>query len=464
MKSGSLLWLDFENVNQSGTYYSIGIPGRTYGLVWPDRSIQPELWQLKKSPQPVKIEAVELEKGEFVVFNRFHFTSLKELDASWVLTADDSVLQQGKLNLDIPALEKQTVMLPYQKPQILPGVHYRILIRFKLAGKTKWAEKGHEVAWEQFELPFYLPPEPGNDEIISPLTIEETDAAVVITGKDFTYRISRQSGLIESVNFQGTELIRQPPRFNVWRAPLANELDAWCAFRTDMGYTREGMGRYLANGWLSLGLDRLEHEPKEFRITLMQANMVEMVAEATASSNNYTTAFDVVYTYSVTDRGEIGIRVKSSPEGHMPAWLPKTGIQMKLPDTFQALKWYGRGPFETYPDRKTGAKTGIWESTVDKEYVPYIFPQDHGNRTDVYWVSLADHNGIGLQVTAGELFNFSVQKYDTDNLTRAYYTFQLKDSDAITLNLDHRVSGVGCTAISVLNKYRVLPGILRKIH
>ncbi len=100
---------------------------------------------------------------------------------------------------------------------------------------------------------------------------------------------------------------------------------------------------------------------------------------------------------------------------------------------------------------------GIYQSSVEDEYVPYIIPQDHGNRTDVYWVSLTNPEGIGLFVSGDDPFNFSAQKYDTENLSRAYYAFQLKESDAVTLNLDHKISGVGGTAISVLNKYRVLP-------
>ena len=131
---------------------------------------------------------------------------------------------------------------------------------------------------------------------------------------------------------------------------------------------------------------------------------------------------------------------------------------MQLPKSFQQEDWHGRGPFETYPDRKSGARVGLFQSTVEDAYVPYIIPQDHGNRTDVHWMSLTNPEGIGLFVMGEELFNFSVQKFDPDNLDRSYYAFQLKDSDAVTLNLDHQVGGVGCTAISVMNKYRVLPG------
>jgi beta-galactosidase len=197
---------------------------------------------------------------------------------------------------------------------------------------------------------------------------------------------------------------------------------------------------------------------EEFRIVRVEDSEIELHAVVNLSSNNASTGFDVNYKYLIQSEGQINIRVSSTPHGHMTHWLPKIGLQMQLPQSFGEMQWLGRGPFETYPDRKTGARKGIYSSTVEDAYVPYIIPQDHGNRTDVHWMSLTSREGIGLLVSGDDLFNFSAQKYDPDNLDRSYYAFQLQDSDAITLNLDHRVSGVGCTAISVMNKYRVLPG------
>jgi beta-galactosidase len=144
----------------------------------------------------------------------------------------------------------------------------------------------------------------------------------------------------------------------------------------------------------------------------------------------------------------------------MPQWLPKIGLQMTMVDTLRNLQWYGRGPFETYPDRKTGAKVGVYSSTVDEQYEPYLIPQDHGNKTDVRWAALTDASGDGLFVAGDLPLNVSVHKFSTDNLTRALYPFQLVEQKGVTLNVDHRVSGVGGTPVKTLKKYRVLPGEL----
>ena len=141
----------------------------------------------------------------------------------------------------------------------------------------------------------------------------------------------------------------------------------------------------------------------------------------------------------------------------MPEWLPRVGVQLVLNQSFNQLKWYGRGPFETYPDRKTGAKTGEYSSSVAEQYVPYLIPQENSNKTDVRWASLQDVNGAGVKIFSSELFNFSALNVQSDNLSRALYPFQLQPFDGVTLNIDYALSGVGCTAISVLNKYRVMP-------
>ncbi len=145
----------------------------------------------------------------------------------------------------------------------------------------------------------------------------------------------------------------------------------------------------------------------------------------------------------------------------MPKWLPKIGMQMTLADAFSDFTWYGRGPHETYPDRKTGAKIGLYSGTVDEQFEPYLMPQDFGNKTDVRWASLTDADGIGLSIGGAEPLNVSVQHYSTDNLSRALYAFQLVRQDGITVNIDHAVSGVGGTPIRTLEKYRVLPGEYR---
>jgi beta-galactosidase len=248
----------------------------------------------------------------------------------------------------------------------------------------------------------------------------------------------------------------------VWRAPLANERDAWGVSRGRLATHREGMGDDVANGWRAIGLDRLEHTVTRF--SARRASEGEVVVEVRALATSpvvlasaFASGFELTYAYRVLGTGEIALRHSLVPHGRMPQWLPKVGLQMALAEGMETLTWSGRGPYETYPDRKTGARVGLYEESVEDQDVPYIVPQDHGNKTDVRWAALRRADGVGLFVSGDEGLNVSAQRYTTDNLSRAGYRPQLVPTRTVTLNLDHRVSGVGGTAVSVLTAYQTPP-------
>jgi beta-galactosidase len=135
---------------------------------------------------------------------------------------------------------------------------------------------------------------------------------------------------------------------------------------------------------------------------------------------------------------------------------------MTLDKDLDHVVWYGRGPQENYPDRKTGYKTGIYHLTVADMYEPYLIPQDHGLRTDNRWVQMSDSRGEGLSFQVNERFNFNAYPFSTDNLTKATYTYQLQKQDGITFNLDYATSGVGCTSRSIFPAYRLMPQLYER--
>jgi hypothetical protein len=122
--------------------------------------------------------------------------------------------------------------------------------------------------------------------------------------------------------------------------------------------------------------------------------------------------------------------------------LAKVGMQLLLPKETQNLEWYGKGPFENYPDRKTGSKIGVYSSTVDPQYVPYIRPQENGNKSDVQWARMSNDAGLGF-VVEGEDLNISAHDYSLENLTNATHTNDIEKADYVTLNVDHKTSALG---------------------
>jgi beta-galactosidase len=463
LRGRAALWLDFESAETRGEHWSLGIGGRSYGVVWPDRTPQPELWQLKKSAQPVGIEAVDVASGRLRLVNHHHFTNLSQLQARWRLSADGATVQEGPFDVSLAPGEAEEVRVPFTAPRPEPGTAYHVEVSFALAADTAWAPRGHEVAFEQLELPLEAPPPPALDVAgMPPLQLEETDEGVAVTGAEVAWAFDGSTGRLRSLRFRGTELLERGPEASVWRAPLANERDAWTTYRSKLGTERDGMGNDVANGWRAAGLDRLVHTVESVRAVRIGESevLVEVRTRAQspdASPSRFASAFELTYAWRLFGSGDAVLRHTLSPEGPMPAWLPEVGLELRLPPGFESLSWFGRGPFETYPDRRSGARVGVFRSRVADEYVPYLVPQDHGNKTDVRWVSLANGDGVALFASGDTLLNVSARHLSTDNLSRAWYPFQLVPEESVTLHLDRAVTGVGGTAIGVLGRYRVPP-------
>jgi beta-galactosidase len=457
LKKKAALWLDFEEITEGGEYYSYGIGARTYGAIWPDRRLQPEMWQIKKSAQPVTAKLISAERGEVEITNRYLFTNLNELETIWILQGDGEELGRGVLPVNLRPQEKAVITVPFKKPEIKEGVEYRLLVSFRQKTKTLWAEPGFEIAWDQMELPWLKMKQDEVRESSSSLTVKEDKDQLEITGKDFIYTFNKNTGILSSMQVKGKELIKKGAELNVWRAPLANETDEWGFWRANKKHRTDGYGHMAATEWYSAGLDDLKLINGSFKAESPDENSIIVKVENVILLGTGRGAFINSYTYSINNSGEMIIDHSVIPDGDMPSWLPRIGMDWVLNKNLENVQWYGRGPQENYPDRKSGYKTGVYKSTVNEMYEPYLIPQDYGLRTDNRWVKLTDNNGFGLEFKGDKLFNFSAQPYSVDNLTKALYTYQLHPFDGITFNLDYATSGVGCTALSVFSRYQVMP-------
>ena len=457
LKEDALLWLDLDEVQEKGEYYSMGIGGRTYGLIWPDRTPQPELNQVKKSAQPVHVDLVNPDDGTVLITNRYSFTNLSELKTTWQLQADGEILQNGVLDVSAAPAEKIKVKIPWQKPDLQPGVEYRLMLSFELKEGKSYAKAGFEVAWDQLELPWHKAASEGVTESSHALKITDSGDKLSVSGKDFEYIFSKSTGRITSLKYSGKEMIREGAKLSVWRAPLANDLDNWATWAANLQPRKPDLGTFPAGSWNYYGIDRMNFGLDQFTILSRDSNKIVIDVRDHAEGATYTTAFDNHYLYTIDATGELSINHTVTPQGYMPGWLPKIGLKWIIDESLNRVTWYGRGPFETYPDRKTGARIGIYKKTVQEMTEPYLVPQDYGCRTDNRWVKLETADGTGLQFSGSDLFNFSTQAYSVENLTRARYPYQLQPMEGYTFNFDYATSGVGCTAISVLDKYRVLP-------
>ena len=393
------------------------------GIVRADRKPNPSLLEVRKVYQNIKAHPVDLASGKVRVQNKYDFLPLDFVDISWEFAADGKVLQHGTLpRLSLAPKAEQEVVIPFRRPSLVPGTEYWLKVSFSLADDTLWAKRGHVVAWDQFQIPFNVSPAPQTDlAAMSELKLQESRNAITIEGKNFILVVGKKSGAIESFKFNGNELIVKPLIPNFWRVPTDNDLG------NDMP-RRQGV-------WQNAGEGRAV---KKVEVRQSGPQMVRIVVEATlpAGNSGYSSA------YSVYGTGDVIVESSIQP-GENLINLPRFGMQMEMPGEFSTMTWYGRGPQETYWDRKTGAAVGVYSGPVEEQSHMYVRPQETGNKTDVRWMALTNEDGAGLLAVGMPLLSVSAWPYTMADLEKAKHPFDIPKSKTITVNLDYRQMGVG---------------------
>ncbi|PRY30596.1 glycoside hydrolase family 2 TIM barrel-domain containing protein [Pseudosporangium ferrugineum] len=427
-KTEAALALDFDTVDERGTYlsYGAGTAGND-GMVSPDRVPQPETAALAAVHSPIRIARTA--GGALQVTSERTFTGTGDLRLRWQYEEAGGVLTSGSLPLDVPAGGTATVAVPAAPAN--PGNRERHLtVRAELVTATDWAPAGHAVAVEQFpaggpQIAGVAAADPGGS-----VRTTSTADAVQLSGSRFVYTVNRRSGTLSSMRVGGAELLRSGPELDVWRPPLSNDEEE-------------------ARSWRAVGLDRLVTTVSGVDV----AGSAVTVRSTVAAPGVTDASFRQEVTYTVAANGDVRIAHRLTPQGRMRElpMLPRVGLRLGLPSAMDRFTWYGRGPGETYPDRVDGSPVGVYSSTVDEQYVPYENPQEYGNHTGVRWASLSD--GTRGLLVAGDLHVGVTPFRDID---RAQYGFALQRTPGeVTLRADHAVSGVAETFHSVLPGYRV---------
>lgn len=411
------------------------------GLNFPDRIPHTGLIEYKKIIEPVHIEALDLGAGRVRIISRYQFSSLSHLQGRWSVTCDGEVLAGGDLpRLDTPAGGTAEVSLPYELEAGAQDGIPLLDISFALADDTLWAKRGHEVAWAQFELPVAPGPAPVvHLSDMAALAVEESEAAITLRGDDFAVVFDALRGTICSWRWRGIELLTAGPRLNLWRAPTDNDVES-------------------AREWRKAGLDKLQH--RVARVELVgRSPFARIEVESVLATHSQAPAFSCRHRYTICGSGDVIVGTKVTPRRTLPP-LPRLGLQLRLPGAFDRFAWYGRGPHESYADRKESARVGIYRGTVQDQYVPYIFPQENGNKTEVRWAAVTDLRGSGLLAVGMPLLNVSAHHYTPEDFTEARHTYELVRRAETILNLDYAQAPLGSASCGPgpLDKYLLKAG------
>lgn len=431
---------DFE---PEGTFTDLNFCAN--GLVWPDRTVHPGIWEVKKVYQYIKVRPVDLENYRFEVKNMFDFISLKDYKIRWEIVANGNVIQKGELPVkDIAPRESVIVRIDEIRIAPQPETEYFINFYTESLKDAELVPAGHIVASEQYKLPLFAAARPAETIALPKITVRTNLDAFVITGENFSVTLSRKAGNLSGYNYKGTELVKEGLQVNFWRAPTDN----------DFGNNMQNRLRI----WKDAGKTRKVTSDSIIKVNDSETRVV-FNFDLPDVGSSYRSE------YLVNGKGEVVVNNSFVPGKKDLPELPRFGMYLGLPADFENFKWYGRGPYENYQDRYTASFVGLYSGKVDEQFIPYVRPQENGNKTDVRWLTLTNNKGIGLKFTGMPYLSVSALPYAIEDLDpgtqkKNIHPADLVKRDQVYVNLDLIQMGVGgdnSWGALPYDRYRVFP-------
>ena len=445
------------------------------GLVDPDRKPHPQLAEVRKIYQPIKIEAVDLDSLRFRIINRFDFSNLNEYTLWYRLRTD--VAHEPPAHPDeflyVPGVPEPNIGLItikdppsihinvaphdtgyftvsrkyYQEPSIIDTIKalgtvapgQDVLLDFYLT-------KGHDVnpknwrnpmgkkvvAYEQFKLPVPTrKPQGANFGFFTDsVTYHWEDTMLIVNVGKVEILFDSKTGHIANIKKNGKTVVVDGPQLNFWRPPTDND-------RVD------GHGELL---WRRIGLDNLTYLTDfhlEDYIRKSNRNDLNIAVRQSATNENDELVFTISTWYRIKPTGDIFIYYKVDPEFWVPS-IPKVGVQMKVSDELVTTEWVGYAQ-ETYKDRQACGFLGHYEAPTDDLFHHYVRPQAAGNRMGTRYVSLfnKEHERLLSAKIEGRNCQFSIYPYSDEDIEQARHTNELEREGYYTLNVDYAQAGLG---------------------
>lgn len=400
------------------------------GITLPDRTLSSGALEVKAVYRYVDFEEINLEKGEFLIRNRYDFINLSEFDISYTVEVDSKVVHRGsvlKTALKPHAFKK--IKFKYDLPKVCKLGCY-INIAVTLREDVSWAAAGYEVASAQFKLPVKAS---GVLEQIAYGDIEkiEDDEYITINGYNFRYIFNKYYNSFESLETNGYNVLSAGTKYSTKRASIDN----FGAIKQQWEIPQGGTTLYDINE-----IARVKTVWVESYIDSSGNCVIDVhsVLESPGRSN----IFDDIYTqYVIKKSGVIKTKVKAS--NCNVEVLPRFGMEFALADNKDTVEYYGMGPDENYLDMNRHTKMGMYKTTVQEMHFPYIRPQDCGNRTNVKTAYVHDMLGRGMVFFSEDKFEFSASKYTEEEISLAKHQWDLNEGEETYVRIDYKVTGVG---------------------
>ena len=425
------------------------------GIVGADLDPHPGAWEVKNVQAPVTFLSGDLARHEILVWNKHHALDLAHLDLEWELTLDGQPQATGRQPMPDTAPDAKTAAaLPVPPPApahpTLPSCHLSVLpsvpfdaptperflnLRAVLNRDLPWAAAGHVVAWNQFVLPApLLSPVPSFRPSVLPshptVAQNKTDNRLELAGPDWRFAWDRADGRLVSWRVRDRELLAGPVTEEFMRAPTDND---WLLGNAH-SYWKE---------WQANGLAALTRRLTACELRPAADGAAELRVTSTLTGTDPARPIRCELRWHVTAAGEITLDQETDIPDAFPL-IPRIGVRLLLPPGLEEVRWFGRGPWENYPDRHTAALVGAYQNTVTGLFENYACPGECGLRTDTRWLELADPDRrCGLRIRGAPQFHFSALHHSREALTAAKHVWELTPQPEVFLHLDGWHQGLG---------------------
>lgn len=382
------------------------------GLVFPDRTPRPGYYDMKKVYEPFRCEYND---GILKIKSVRYYTDLSDLAAKWSVESNGFTVLSGEIeSLDIaPQSEKEFRLTGIDEFNFRGDTFLTISVIQKK--DTLWAEKGYEIGFAQFELESEkIAPVKEKNEIFC----DEVDRFVTIRCAENEYVFDKSYGCIASIKANGEEFLEAPSAFKLWRAPSYN------------------VGSSPA--WYANNLHHVKQKTYSAEVEKTDdAVLIKTKIALGGPANPPVIKADVVYVFG--NDGRFSVEIDGNIKKEAPV-LPRIGMELRLKEDFENIRYFGLGDIETYPDRYKAARYGEYALTVSENYVPYIRPQENSSHFRTRYVAVGKENGTALRVTGFGIddFMFNASHYSAEQLTEKKHSFELEKEPYTILNLDGR--------------------------
>lgn len=427
---------------EDGQEYHYGGDGKSVvgGLLFSDHTAKPGLAEYKKQIQPIQVQfdGVNLAR----ITNCYDWRMADHLACVWAVKVAGNMMIEG--GLSSPVINSggtAEVKLPFRK-RGLGSKDISVTIHFYLKQDTTWAKSGHLIAWSEAIFgPAELRRKPPAEGIVKVQQLGD-DRKLLVKGSKSRFELDMITGNLRWGSSVSGKLIQKGPVLDFYRAPTDNDLG-------DTGDAKHWQDFMLHATKSSVRKVEWEHVDGDSAVI---ARIHTRVAPPLLDWG-----VSCIYDYTFRD-GSIELTVTGTLEGNHPRTFARCGLTFILHPELKNVCWYGRGPGESYRDKKEGNGIGIWKKNVDEMYTNYEFPQEGGNRTDTVWVTLECEEGYGLKIIYGKPGDFTALHYTVDDLERSKHPHELTrlNETILRVDCDHHGLGTGSFGPGVLPEYQLL--------